>query len=46
MRLNVHKSMGLDDVHLRIQKELANVVVKQISVIFGKSWLSSKVPSG
>lgn len=36
-KLNVHQSMGLNKIHPRVLRELADAVAKLLSMIFEKS---------
>ena len=43
--LKVHKSMGSEEVHLWVLRELVDEVAKPLAIIFEKLWQSSGVPS-
>ncbi|KFQ75093.1 hypothetical protein N337_12591, partial [Phoenicopterus ruber ruber] len=44
-QLNVHKSMGLDGIHPRVLKELADVIAGHFSIICQRSWETGEVPT-
>ncbi|CAM4652532.1 unnamed protein product [Caretta caretta] len=43
-KLDVHKSMGPDELHPRMLKELAAVIAEQLAIIFENSWRMGEVP--
>ncbi|KAK4830064.1 hypothetical protein QYF61_008402 [Mycteria americana] len=43
--LDTHKSMGPDEIHPRVLKELAEVPTKPLSTIYQQSWLTREVPA-
>ncbi|KAK4826708.1 hypothetical protein QYF61_010923 [Mycteria americana] len=42
--LDTHKSMGLDGIHPRVLRELAEVLTKPLSILYQQSWLTREVP--
>ncbi|KAK4827350.1 hypothetical protein QYF61_017248 [Mycteria americana] len=42
--LDTHRSMGPDGIHARVLRELAEVLIKPISIIYQQSWLTGEVP--
>ncbi|KAK4827442.1 hypothetical protein QYF61_017999 [Mycteria americana] len=43
--LDTYKSMGLDGIHPRVLRELAEVLTKLLSMLYQQSWLSGEVPA-
>ncbi|CAM4643947.1 unnamed protein product [Lepidochelys kempii] len=44
-KLDVHKSMGPDELHPRVLKELAAVIAEPLAIIFENSWRTGEVPN-
>ena len=44
LHLECHKSMGPDEFHPRVLRELVEVIAKPLSTIYQHSWLSGEVP--
>lgn len=42
-QLVIHKPMGADRMHLRVLKELVDIIVKPLSIICESSWRLGKV---
>ncbi|CAM4607923.1 unnamed protein product [Lepidochelys olivacea] len=43
-KLDMHKSMGPDELHPRVLKELAAVIAEPLAIIFENSWRTGEVP--
>lgn len=43
---NVHKSVGSDGIHLRILKNLVDVIVELQSIIYQRYWEQGEVSAG
>ncbi|GAB0181731.1 mitochondrial enolase superfamily member 1 [Grus japonensis] len=43
-KLDTHKSMGPDGMHLQVLRELADVIARLLSIIFERSWRTGEVP--
>ncbi|KFV85885.1 hypothetical protein N308_03206, partial [Struthio camelus australis] len=43
-KLDIHKSMGPDGMHLQVLRELADVIARPLSTILERSWRSGEVP--
>ena len=44
LQLDCHKSMGPDEIHPRVLRELAEEIAKPLSIIYQRSLLTGEVP--
>lgn len=44
LQLDPYKSMGCDGIKMRIHKELVDVIMRHLFMIFEQSWESGEVP--
>ena len=44
LQLDCHKCMGLDEIHPRVLRELAEVIAEPLSIIYQRSLLTGEVP--
>lgn len=44
LQLDPYRPMGYDEIHLRIHKELADIIMRHLLIIFEQSWESREVP--
>ncbi|KFO03653.1 RNA-directed DNA polymerase from mobile element jockey, partial [Balearica regulorum gibbericeps] len=44
LHLDAYKSMGPNGIHPRVLRQLADVIVRPLSIIFQRSWESGEVP--
>ncbi|GAB0179867.1 mitochondrial enolase superfamily member 1 [Grus japonensis] len=44
LHLDAYKFMGLDGIQPRVLRELADVIVRPLSIIFQQSWESGEIP--
>ena len=42
--LDCHKSMGPNEIHLRVLRELAEVIAEPLTIIYQRSLLTGEVP--
>ncbi|GAB0205127.1 mitochondrial enolase superfamily member 1 [Grus japonensis] len=42
--LDTYKSIGPDGIHSRVLRELVEVLMKPLSIIYQQSWLNGEVP--
>ncbi|KFP83209.1 hypothetical protein N311_09774, partial [Apaloderma vittatum] len=43
--VKVYRSMGLDEIHSRVLRELIDEVSRQLSIVFERSWQSGEAPT-